>query len=195
MKLRICAMGAMASAFALWACSTSLPGVGTGGVDGGGGGGGLPGQDGGGTQPSAEGGTSTAGLVFLPDPEGFCSRVVGCEQDAGPADGGSTLTQEDCLVAFQSGKFTPACVDQLNASSCADIVGSFPAKAACFPSCSTDSAVCNGDGTITVCNQGENVILDCARACTAAKLTWSGACAKTFNGQTSKTGKDQCWCQ
>ena len=205
MKLRICAVGTMLGALVLWACSSSSsPGT-SGGVNAP-----DPGEDGGGPgvtgDASSEGGTSTAGLVFVPDPDGLCSRIIACEDDAGADAGGADasaslggpgLTQADCLLGFKPTKFTQTCVAALSASTCADIVGNFPAYSACFPSCgSPGSAKCNGDGTLTGCGKGgETFVFDCARLCETQKLTFSGTCGSSFNGQPSKTGQDQCWCK
>ena len=103
-----------------------------------------------------------------------------------------TLTIPACESSYRASRFTAACVDAVAAmATCSDFDEAF--LTACFPSCSTQGATCNGDGTVTQCRDNERqYTIDCQGSCAARAQTWTGECGVAYEGQTAEEAK--CWC-
>ena len=114
----------------------------------------------------------------------FCSKVSSCGQ-----------TVPLCQGAFNALVLSTSCQNMLDALTCADLSAPSPPAwfQSCFPSCSTTSATCNGDGTITECNGSTQYVYECTGVCTTLSLTYTGSCGMSYGGNTSTT--DKCWCK
>jgi hypothetical protein len=139
---------------------------------------------------SGDGGTpgAASGLVAI-DADTLCTRLINeCGQQA---------VQQDCINTFFPLRVTTACKSAIPTASCADLTSTTSSlSTTCFPPCSTSTApVCNGDGTITLCNSaGSTQRKDCRDTCTAGGFTaWTGSCGKTYAGETA--AQAQCWCR
>ena len=120
------------------------------------------------------------------DYEKFCKLfVTDCKLSG-------TLTIPECVSSYRASRFTAACVDEVDAmAACSDFDEAF--LTACFPSCSTESATCNGDGTVTQCRDNKReYTIDCDGSCAARAQTWTGECGVAYEGQTADEAK--CWC-
>jgi hypothetical protein len=113
----------------------------------------------------------------------FCAKASSC---------GESIPL--CQGAFSAIVVSSSCQDMLVNISCADLSAPAPPAwfTACFPPCTTPSPVCNGDGTITECDSGMTLVVDCAKACSAESLSYAGTCGTSYGSQTSTMAK--CWC-
>ena len=137
---------------------------------------------------SSSSGATTGGLVRL-DADALCNRLI--------TECGQPFLQQDCIATFFPLRVTPACVSAIPTAPCADLKSTTSAiSSLCFPACSKGTApVCNGDGTITICNDsGSTQRKDCTDTCTSAGYTaWTGSCGKSYAGETAV--QPQCWCR
>ncbi len=115
----------------------------------------------------------------------FCAKASAC--------GGSIAM---CQAVFDAIVVSSSCQQMLADISCADLAASTPPAwfTACFPTCAASSPpACTGNTTLTECEQGMTLVLDCSEVCTAEALSYSGTCGTSFGSQTSATVK--CWCR
>jgi hypothetical protein len=115
----------------------------------------------------------------------FCAKVSSC---------GESLAM--CQATFDAVVVSSSCQQMLADISCADLTGpTTPAwVTACFPVCAASSPpACTGNATLTECDQGMTLVLDCSEVCTAEALSYTGTCGTSFGSQTSATVK--CWCR
>jgi hypothetical protein len=138
---------------------------------------------------SGDGGTAPASGLVAIDADTLCTRLI--------KECGQQALQQDCISTFFPLRVTAACKSAIPTASCADLTSTTSSiSTMCFPSCSTSTApVCNGDGTITLCNSaGSTQRKDCRDTCTAGGYTaWTGSCGTTYAGETSTQA--QCWCR
>lgn len=113
----------------------------------------------------------------------FCAKVSSC---------GQSLPL--CQGAFSALVLSSSCQQMLDGLTCTDLSAPTPPAwfSSCFPSCSTMSSACNGDGTITECDGTFQYVYECTGICTAESLTYTGTCGTSYAGNTSTTAK--CWC-
>jgi hypothetical protein len=110
-----------------------------------------------------------------------------------------TGTVGECRVAFQALRTTPSCAGMIESASC-DTLASI--ESSCFPPCGAGTEpTCNGTDTITTCADngdgtgGELFTFSCEAGCTAKGVSYTGTCGVTGpTGDSSPTGKAQCWC-
>lgn len=143
---------------------------------------------GGGTSgTTTDGGTTTSSLRAL-DVQGFCARLVN--------DCNAPTDLQSCVATYAPVRVTEACASLVTTASCAELTSTGSSLSnACFPPCTGALATCNGNGTITVCQDtGTQSVLDCSAACRAQSFSeWSGICGTSYNGQVSD--RPQCWCK
>lgn len=125
-----------------------------------------------------------------------CQHVVECEASA-PQDGGTPPTQDECVAQCVGTNLTAECRTALASATCDDI-NATPTPAslaqACFPPCSPDGTQCQSGGKIRVCNNGQQLLVNCTYVCSLNNLKWVGVCGTTYQNQQSSTGADVCWC-
>jgi hypothetical protein len=133
----------------------------------------------------------------------ICSRFVAC----GTADGttGATFTQSSCESDFDGWVPPSGCQSAIDSASCGTINGGSggDALSTCFPSCTgvggtscsgDDISQCAGD-TEAGATTGEAITRTCASVCTEQGQTYAGVCGASYQGMSSPTGEDTCWCQ
>lgn len=110
-------------------------------------------------------------------------------------------TMDQCVAAFSALRVSQTCADDIKSASCEDL-GSDKSTVTntCFPSCNDPATfVCNLDNTLTECVNGgpdggsRSLTEDCAAACKANGLTYTGTCSDTYSGQSAE--HPQCWCK
>jgi hypothetical protein len=125
-----------------------------------------------------------------------CQHVVECEASA-PPDAGTPLTQDECVAQCVGVNFTEECRNAFGTATCEDINATpTPVSLAqvCFPACSPDGAQCQAGGKIRICNNGQQLLVNCTYVCSLNNLKSLGVCGLTYQGQQSSTGQDVCWC-
>jgi hypothetical protein len=104
------------------------------------------------------------------------------------------FVESQCQSMFEPILLSDACWKAFSEASCEDHAKDNPSyNSTCFPSCSQESAVC-ASGLITLCHNGQQSVVSCSKLCESKGLTYSGVCAKEYNGQQSTTGLEICWC-
>jgi hypothetical protein len=152
-------------------------------------------------------GCSSGGGAGATDPtdevSDICAKFVAC----GASDGtsGTPYTQSSCESDF-GGWVPPAgCQSAIASASCGDINGSNGSTAVttCFPTCSgVGGTSCTGDD-INQCvgdteggaTTGDAVTRTCASVCSQQGQTYTGVCGASYEGMTSGSGEDACWCK
>ena len=101
----------------------------------------------------------------------------------------------DCEATFDALILPGGCEEAIIAADCADHQLETPSYTdLCFPPCGADSSVCTGD-IVTACYQGRTMTSNCSGVCKLAGRTYTGVCDDEYQGQSSETGMDVCWCQ
>jgi hypothetical protein len=124
----------------------------------------------------------------------MCSKIATCSTPA-----------SNCEAGWAALVFSSSCQQEMLAASCADLVAADVPQSLqnCIPSCSgtmscgngVTTASCNGDGTVTECINGSQLVYTCDGVCASENKAYSGQCALTYQGQSSPTGCPTCWCQ
>jgi hypothetical protein len=142
----------------------------------------APGCSGGGGGAGPGGGNPAA------DVTDYCNKAVMC----GATLNGQKLTLTACESYYDGWVPPAACRPKVDAAACAD---GDAVNAVCFPPCKAQAPMCNGN-RITVCrDSGTQITVECSAVCSANQKTYAGACASTYQGQTSQSGDAVCWCK
>ena len=125
---------------------------------------------------------------------------VTCEEVAAAiGDRGCELTEADFLETCELFVYPQACLQAVGSADCDQHDSDNPSYAStCFPSCNVaDPPMCNDDGSITLCSEGEELTVYCEAICQAQEVpsAYTGTCAAEFMGMPSTTGNDVCWCE
>ncbi len=119
----------------------------------------------------------------------ICSRTGQC-----PGLDGSSTCVNSCLASH----FPRGCGDAVEAASCTELTGGPQGGGswldACYPKCSPDRVLCNGD-RLVACSFGRLIQQDCSWVCEARGETYAKVCAASHQGQTSPSGLPECWCE
>jgi hypothetical protein len=120
----------------------------------------------------------------------FCQKSRQCTPE---------LTEAECNKACTGIQLSSACIDQIVATDCTELAKDLsenPSYAdACFPTCTNEGQVTCSGAWASMCNEGREVTLSCAYACSQSGMTFSGTCGPTYQAQTCSNGGDCCWCQ
>jgi len=139
---------------------------------------------------SSTSGTGATGTTYVAlNADALCNRLItDCQQ---------TVLQQTCIAQYHPLKVTAACNTAIGSATCADLTSTTSTVSnTCFPPCTAGTAaVCNNDGTVTLCNDtGLTHRNDCEISCQTDGYThWTGSCGTTYAGQTA--AQPQCWCQ
>ena len=118
----------------------------------------------------------------------ICARRTEC-----PGHTSETECQESCVAAH----YPSGCADAFEAATCSEIDGTSTSASftdACYPACSPDGRICQGD-TLAACTNSRLVQQDCDYSCKTQGFSYSGVCAATKNGTYTQSGLPECWCE
>ncbi len=119
------------------------------------------------------------------DAKSLCDLVTQC---------GASTSLDDCEASIGALLVSDSCQSGLDKATCSDLDDNAALEETCFPKCTSPGTThCNGSYATQCNDSGRTYNVDCAAACTASSMTYTGTCGSSYQGLTSD--KDQCWCK
>lgn len=108
-------------------------------------------------------------------------------------------TEADWLDLCAVAELTQDCLQAIASAPCAEHAALMPSyQAGCFPPCNAaeSPATCGPNDTLTRCVEDlGTVVYRCGPVCEINGASYTGTCGTEYQGQTSDTGEDVCWCE